>query len=247
MTVLNDGKETIILGDMNVNYLDNNDNKQFKSILRLYSYTQLVNKPTRVSEHSSTLIDLIATNNPSNISKVDIFPLSPSDHDMVGCIRKINNCKYLPRVIKCRNYVNYSSENMNIDIESIDWSSLYKLKNVNLAVKYFNSKIEEVFNRHAPVIVKKVKGRPCPWLNPDLKRCMNNRDKILRKARKSKNRNDWKSYKKLRNKCNNTLKAAKIKYHKKSSRRTLIKSKNVLENYKRGLPKSVQGYKRFNI
>ena len=41
-----------------------------------------------------------------------------------------------------------------------------------------------------------------------------NRDKALRKARRSKDENDWKVYKTLRNHCNNLLRYAKSKYNK---------------------------------
>ena len=36
-----------------------------------------------------------------------------------------------------------------------------------------------------PFIEKKVKGRPWPWLNKTLKSKMNERDNLLRKAKKS--------------------------------------------------------------
>ena len=59
--------ETILLGDVNVNYLVRNDNKEFKSILSLYGFEQMVQKPTRITESTKTLIDIIATNNPLNL------------------------------------------------------------------------------------------------------------------------------------------------------------------------------------
>ena len=57
---------------------------------------------------------------------------------------------------------------------------------------------------------KRVKGKPSPWLNKDTKAQMNNRDKALRKARRTKDENDWSIYKRLRNKCNNFLSMEKV-------------------------------------
>ena len=54
-------------------------------------------------------------------------------------------------------------------------------------------------------IEKRVKRRPCPWLDIDIKKLMNRHDQTLRKARKSKSNDDWKSYKTLRNKCNKKI------------------------------------------
>ena len=43
---------------------------------------------------------------------------------------------------------------------------------------------------------------------------MNDRDKLLRKARKSKNEADWVAYKRLRNYCTNLIKRSKASFHR---------------------------------
>ena len=80
-----DSNEIILLGDVNVNYLFPDDNKEFKCILTLFGLIQMVTKPTRITETSQTLIDIIATNNPSNLDSSDTIPTCISDHEMVGC------------------------------------------------------------------------------------------------------------------------------------------------------------------
>ena len=86
---------------------------------------------------------------------------------------------------------------------------------VDLAAQYFTSSLQLLFETHAPHIEKRVKGRPCPWLNIDTKKLMNRRDQTLRRARKSKSNDNWESYKTLRNKCSKKIKKAKSNYHKK--------------------------------
>ena len=49
----------------------------------------MITKPTRTTETSSTLIDLIITNRPENITNKDVFANSVADHDMIACSRKI--------------------------------------------------------------------------------------------------------------------------------------------------------------
>lgn len=51
-------------------------------------------------------------------------------------------------------------------------------------------------------------------MDVDIKRDMNRRDKVLRKARKSGSDADWRLYKKLRNFCNNRLRTARRNYHR---------------------------------
>ena len=68
-----ENKEAILLGDFNVNYLNNGQDKEIKDAFRLYGFKQIMKKATRVSNDSSSLIDLIVTNNPLSISKCDVF------------------------------------------------------------------------------------------------------------------------------------------------------------------------------
>ena len=54
---------------------------------------------------------------------------------------------------------------------------------------------------------------------------MNTRDKVKRKARKTKSEEDWRLYKYWRNKCNNKLKKAKCEYHKNLLEENISKPK----------------------
>ena len=79
--------------------------------------------------------------------------------------------------------------------------------------------MKAIFDRHAPQIVKRVKGKPCPWMNSDIRKMMTSRDRMLRKARRTKKEEHWDLYKKLRNQCNNKMKYAKSSFLKKLWRR----------------------------
>ena len=206
-------KEIIMLGDFNINYRDKNCDKEFKSIVNTLGFSQLVDKATRITHTSSTLIDLILSNRPENISTISVFTTSFSDHDMVGCVRKLNNIKYPMRSIKCRDYSKYNHENLSNDVKKINWEPVYKSSDVNSAVTYFNSELRKVFDKYAPIIEKRIKGKPCKWLNSDLRKEMNNRDKQMRNARKTNSDEDWTSYRKMRNECNKNVKRAKSNYH----------------------------------
>ena len=59
-----------------------------------------------------------------------------------------------------------------------------------------------------------MKGQFCLWLTTEIHQLMNNRDKALRHARKSKSTTDWKNYRKLRNKCTTMIRTAKSNYSK---------------------------------
>jgi hypothetical protein len=125
----------------------------------------------------------------------------------------MNNKKYQPKVIKCRNFKDYQPEAMCNEINDIDWHPLYESTNVNDAVDYFNTSVKAVFDRHAPPVERKLRGKPCPWITHETKRKMDRRDQILRKARKHKKPEDWGLYRRLRNSINNDMKRNKASHH----------------------------------
>ena len=87
-SIIKESKEIIILGDFNVNF-NNTANNDYKSIINQIGLKQIIKQPTRITHTSSTLIDLIMKNSPSNISL--------SDHDMIACNRKINAHRLEPK------------------------------------------------------------------------------------------------------------------------------------------------------
>ena len=178
-------KEIVVLGDFNIDY-NKADNRDFKSLLNIFGLKQVIIERTRTTETSSTLIDLIITSCPENITNKDVFPNSIVDHDMIACSRKINNICYNPKTVKCRSYTNYSPIELKSDVAKIDWSPIYDATDVDLAVQFFTSSLQLVFETHVLHIEKRVRGRPCPWLDIDTKKLMNRRDQALRKAKKYK-------------------------------------------------------------
>ncbi len=70
------------------------------------------------------------------------------------------------------------------------------------------------FNKIAPVIKKRVRGKPSPWMTDEIKKAMNVRDMLLHKSRKTKSESDVSAYKKKRNEVNSLLNKSKQAYYK---------------------------------
>ena len=75
--------------------------KEIKELLVTHGLDQLVKLPTRVTQETKSLIDVILTNTRSNVDHTKVLPLSLSDHDCVMCVRKINHRKMPFRTITC--------------------------------------------------------------------------------------------------------------------------------------------------
>ena len=133
---------------------------------------------------------------------------------MMGAVHKINNAKFPTQTVKCCNYKNHDKQLLVNEVSLIDWMPVYKVSEVNVALKYFNHKLKNLFDKHAPISEKRVKSCPCKWLTVELKIEMDNRDNLHRKAQKSRKLANIKDYKKRRNICNNKIRKTKANYHR---------------------------------
>ena len=112
---------------------------------------------------------------------VTITGTSLSDHEMSFCVRKIN-WKKVPWQLKTfRNYANYDPDKFLEDLKNTDFdlpSENVNNKDINELWQSFIDKFTNIAERHAPTIVKRVRGLNiyCPWLNTSIKRQMRQRD-----------------------------------------------------------------------
>ena len=71
----------IVLGDFNTNFLSN-PSPQLLDVINFNNLQQVVTHPTRITETSATLIDLVLTSCIDIISHVDVLPPVCSDHSV---------------------------------------------------------------------------------------------------------------------------------------------------------------------
>ena len=101
-------KALFILGDLNNNVLAK-DNKISK-IIENNNLTQMVDKPTRVTPTSSTLLDLVITNKPDVIHSCDVVPQEIADHDLISITVDISKPKRQPVVRTFRHLGKYTKD-----------------------------------------------------------------------------------------------------------------------------------------
>ncbi len=98
-------KATFILGDFNDN-LFANDNKLGK-IIKHIKFTQIINKPTRVTSTAVTSLDLAITNRPEIMKFWDVVPQEIGDHDHISITVDITKPKRPSVVRSFRHLRNY--------------------------------------------------------------------------------------------------------------------------------------------
>ena len=81
--------ECIVLGDFNTNVQSSKSCsllKAFKQFCSCCNLSQLIKEPTRITDQSSTLIDLILVSNPDKICNSGVIQSGISDHNIIYCI-----------------------------------------------------------------------------------------------------------------------------------------------------------------
>lgn len=82
-------KETILMGDFNLNWEDKLKRKKLKTIADKYLLNQIIKGPTRITKSSKTQLDLIFTNKPERITKSYNLITGLSDHNLTLVARKL--------------------------------------------------------------------------------------------------------------------------------------------------------------
>ena len=211
--------DVVISGDLNANMMPNSklpkkDKQLLLNFSRAFDFTQLIKEPTRISDTSRTLIDLIFVNNEHRIVKSGVVPFPLSDHYLVFCILKTGvHTKTHPRMFEYRSYKNFDANSFNEDLRNLPWHVVDNENNIDDASLTWNKLFSEVADDNAPVKRRRVKGTPLPWMNRKISESMRDRDWYHRKARKSNSEEHWNTYRKLRNKVNRLVKSAKSKYY----------------------------------
>ena len=80
------GKEVLLMGDFNLNWIDKTRRKKLKIItvhLTQFHLSQMIKNPTRLTQSSKTLLDLIFTNKVDRINKTYNFVTGISDHNLI--------------------------------------------------------------------------------------------------------------------------------------------------------------------
>ena len=79
----------------------------YKSISQLFGFKQLIRTPTRITNDTESLSNIIASNNCSYIKETTVVPCGIADHKLIGCVKKLSHMKFPEKTIKCRGCRSY--------------------------------------------------------------------------------------------------------------------------------------------
>ena len=158
------GNKSVIIGtDQNFDFLKIEINNNTSELLNTYlssSIIPTINKPTRVTHSTATLIDNILVKYKPNLDIYSGIIISDlSDHMPVFCFMNYHNDKHsikTPLTFETRPLSKESVTHLIQVLETINWNYL-KSYSIEDAYNDFISKLNELRDRHIPK--KRVKSR----------------------------------------------------------------------------------------
>ena len=194
----------------NCNLLNSSDtaSQALVNFCTSFNLSQLIRQPTRVTESSATLIDVILTSHENLIIDAKVMPSSISDHDLIYAVLKLKRQRPKPVYITTRSFKNYQQNAFLRDISMVLWCIIDYFDDIDDSLYAFNTLFNEVQDKHAPIRKVRIRGRLSPYITDEIRELMKSRDRRRKIARKTRNPDAWAAYKNLRNDVKREIRSA---------------------------------------
>lgn len=223
-----------IVGDFNVNLLKCDPNDVMDDFLNtFYSsyFFPLIHRPTRVGDHSVSLLDNIFTNFLGKGMNSGILLSDLSDHfPIFQCsLLQADGINYTkkPKYKRIMTKSNTSKfENM---LANMSWDDIYETNNADLAYKKFMNIVNTSFNHCFPLgssFKKNSQDLNKPWFTDDLLKLLKKKNKLYKKYALNPTPLTHGAYKSCRNKYIHSIRSAKKNYFGEEFKRYSNDTKN---------------------
>lgn len=153
----------VLLGDLNFHFdaLASSDVKKLKDLIDQCNMTQLIDEPTHRAGHT---LDLVITRKLSQtFSNTAVIDRLISDHKVIIMNIDIQKPRSVTRTATTRNI-------KRVDISAFKTDVAKAFHDTQGDVDSYNSKLEDVIDKHAPLTVRTISTRPfAPWYTLDVK------------------------------------------------------------------------------
>ncbi|PFX12931.1 putative RNA-directed DNA polymerase from transposon BS [Stylophora pistillata] len=153
-------------------------------------------------------MEVILTNNKHLIMDTKLVAHTISDHELIIATLNLKKPRAKPIYITTRSFKNYDQVAFLKDISNAPWSVTGTFDNVEDKLNAFNILFNQVLDQHAPVKTVKVRTRPCPFINDNIRALMRTRDHWQKLARRTNDPALWSGYKNFRNEVKQELRLA---------------------------------------
>ena len=172
-----------ILGDFNYDLLSGSSEAVSYSLMfETFLLEQLITVPTRITEHSATLLDHVWTSSEELVEECEVLT-GISDHHMCSIRLCFPSKRIAEAPFSARTYKHFDKELFLRDLQQLDSSFIERDSDVNRIWSTWHGNFTAVLDRHAPKMTFSRKKNVGPWMTAELKRLI--RLKMSAKIEKS--------------------------------------------------------------
>ena len=215
-------KSIFVCGDVNIDILKHESNIAAKSFLdTMYSIGlyPLIDRPTRISNHSFSLIDNIFTNVVNQTTLSGILLSDITDHLPIFVLCnypthiQINSNRY----VKKRIVNDLALASLSANLANEHWETVFSSVDVNRAYEEFMSIFSKLYNTYLPVKTVRLSTTrgDKPWLTNGLRNACNKKNRLYKICVRSRTLAAEMRYKTYKNKLTTTMRVAEKTYYSK--------------------------------
>ena len=185
-------RNIVIIGDMNINTLEYSSSlnklSEFCNTLDLHT---LIKVSTCEMQHTSSLIDLILTNQKNCFKHSHTFETDLSDYHY-NCHYIVTTCfkntyeKLQPINIQYRSYKDFQEDAFLSDLQAAPLDHVLDLPNSEMACNKFKSLVDEVVEKHPLLKKKDLRGNQALFMTKELSKVIMVRSRLRNKFNKHK-------------------------------------------------------------
>ena len=127
---------------------------------------------------------------------------------MISTVLKSGFVKRWPRIINYRDYNKFDPLKFRIDLRE----ELRNCHRDEATYDHFNTTVEKVLNKHAPLKKKSVRANDGPFMTKALRKAIVGKTGLRNVYNKWTTLENWNAFKKQRNRCVKTLRKVKVDY-----------------------------------
>ena len=168
-------------------------------ILNVHQLFQLTNSATRITELTSSCLDLIMTQSPQIVSRTEVLPAICSDHSVPCAYIRNSVIKNKPFKRIIYNYSKLDSNKFCNLLTNVNWRNIIENDTIDLSAADFTDTFFEIAKQCMPAKTIFVRQRDALWINDEIRILIEKRKKIHKKAKQSNREADWRKFRQFRN------------------------------------------------
>ena len=130
-----------------------------------FGLTQLINSPTRITESSQSLIDVIITINKDIVTSSGVLASSISDQNLIYLLLNLKVPRAKPSYVSIRSYKNYNPTKFLEDLQFAPFHIMVNFfHDISDQVDVYNTLFLEYLNENEPIKRIKIKAKPNPFV-----------------------------------------------------------------------------------